>query len=55
MKKIKIEAQMDEDKIGFLIQKTKNTNKMEIVGMLDFIKKEILDGMGDKIKIENRG
>ena len=54
MKKIKILASKDEDKIVFVVQKTKNMDRLEVVGMLQFIIKEVLDGMGEKIKVEKK-
>lgn len=52
--KIKILASKDEDKIIFVIQKTKDMDRLEVIGMLQFIIKEVLDGMGEKLKLEKR-
>ena len=55
MKKIKIVAQIDEDDISFSVQKSKDTNLIDILGLLNVITNEVRQALENKFKIVNNG
>lgn len=51
MKKIKIVAQINEDEVGFSIQKSNDMSLVEILGLLKVITNEVMETLQNKIKI----
>ena len=51
MKKLKIEAVINEGDTGFTIQRSKDLSIIEILGLLEHIKTEVAKTMENKFKV----
>lgn len=51
MKKLQIKSDIDGDKVGFVIYKSKAMSKIEILGILNIISQEITNQLKDEITI----
>lgn len=50
-RKMKIEAGVDDDKVGFTISKSSAMSRIELLGILQVITQEITSQLEDEIKI----